>query len=316
MANLIDGKISDAPIAKVSRSGEFLRPDSSFRGEILPSQAKADRYHLYVSLACPWAHRTLILRNLKELRNIIEVSVSNPYMGDKGWTFFNDKDPKYLAVLYVATEKKYTGKITVPVLWDKENKVILNNESSEIIRIFNHAFNQLTGNELDFYPEKLRPEIDTINEKVYNSINNGVYKCGFAGSQSAYEKNVKSLFSAIDEMEVILSMQPFLVGDKITEADIRLFTTLIRFDAVYYSHFKCNLRLIRDYKHLYNYMKAIYQLPQVKETCNFEHIKRHYYESHAWINPTKIVPLGPDLEDLETPHDRGDIEFHRKIITH
>lgn len=316
MASLVDGKISEDPIAKVSRTGEFQRPDSSFRGDILPSQASADRYHLYVSLACPWAHRTLIMRNFKQLQNIIDVSISNPYMGDKGWTFFNDKDPKYLAALYVASDNHYTGKISVPVLWDRENKIILNNESSEIIRIFNQAFDSLTGNELDFYPEALRAQIDQINEKVYHSINNGVYKCGFASTQSAYEKAVRSLFLALDEMEMILSQRPYLVGDKITEADLRLFTTLIRFDPVYFGHFKCNLRQLRDYPHLYQYMKSIYQIPEVKETCNFEHIKRHYYESHRWINPSGIVPLGPEQSDLELPHQRAAVSFHTRSNRH
>lgn len=316
MANLIDGKISEEPIAKTTRSGEFERPDSAFRGNIAETEAVANRYHLYVSYACPWAHRTLIMRNLKSLQNFVSFSVADPFMGDKGWTYPDPKDPKYLAVLYVASSKRYTGKVTVPVLWDKEKKTIINNESSEIIRIFNSSFNQATGNNLDFYPQQLRSEIDKINDKVYNKINNGVYKCGFASSQKAYDKNFKSLFSALDEMEVVLSMQPFLVGDKITEADIRLFTTLIRFDAVYYSHFKCNQRRIADYPHLYNYMKSIYQLGGVKETCHFDHIKQHYYLSHKWINPTGIVPAGPDLEDLDTSHNRCKVEFHHLALDH
>lgn len=311
MASLVDGKISDEPVAKVSRSGEFKRPDSSFRGEILPSQATQDRFHLYVSYACPWAHRTIIMRNFKELKDLIPMSVSDPFMGDKGWTFSGEKDPKYLAVLYVAANKKYTGKVTVPVLWDKKHKTILNNESSEIIRIFNTAFNEVTNNDLDFYPQSLRAEIDQINEKVYEPINNGVYKTGFASTQKAYEKSVEILFNALDEMDLILKKNQFLTGDKITEADIRLFTTLIRFDPVYHGHFKCNLKMIKDYPYLYQYMKSLYQLPEVQETCHFDHIKKHYYESHTWINPTKIVPLGPILDDLNSSHDRGEVQFHR-----
>lgn len=316
MATLIEGKISDGPIAKTSRSGEFERPDSAFRGNITTSEITENRYQLFVSYACPWAHRTLIMRKLKSLDKFIDVSVADPYMGEKGWTFSESRDPKYLAVLYVASNKKYTGKVTVPVLWDKERKTIINNESSEILRIFNSNFNHLTGNNIDFYPEHLREEIDRINEKVYHKINNGVYKCGFASTQKAYDKAFKELFSTLDEMEIILAMQPFLVGSKITEADIRLFTTLIRFDAVYYNHFKCNLRQIKDYKHLYHYMKAIYQLGNVKETCHFDHIKEHYFKSHKWINPSGIIPKGPDLSDLETPHDRGVVEFHHLSSVH
>lgn len=306
MASLVDGKISDTPIATLDESGEFQRADSAFRGEVLTSDARPGRFHLYVSAACPWAHRTLIFRKLKGLEDIIGVSVSDPYMGPQGWTF---DDPKYLAVLYVASNRHYTGKITVPVLWDKERKSILNNESSEIIRILNSSFDHLTGNNLDFYPEEYRSEIDRINEKVYHAINNGVYKTGFATTQEAYEKNFRRLFSALDEVDSLLSARPYLAGDKITEADIRLFTTLIRFDVVYYSHFKCNQRLIRDYHHLYNYTKAIYQIPGVKETCDFTHIKEHYYQSHDFLNPSRITPLGPNLDDLERPHNRGEPQF-------
>lgn len=313
MAELIEGKITDGPIAKLSRSGEFQRPDSSFRGEILPSQAEKDRFRLYVSYACPWAHRTLIMRNLKNLEDYVEVSVSDPYMGDKGWTFENVSDPKYLAVLYVASDKKYTGRVTVPVLWDKVNKSILNNESADIIRIFNHTFDRLTGNNLDFYPQGLRADIDEINDKIYHTVNNGVYKAGFASTQKAYEKACLEIFETLDDLDLRLSQQQFLVGAKITEADIRLFTTLIRFDSVYYSHFKCNLRRIKDYEHLYHYMKSIYQIPEVSSTCYFDHIKEHYFKSHKWINPTQIVPLGPVL-DLDSPHNRGDVHFHHRDL--
>lgn len=311
MANLVDGKISDEPIAKVSRSGEFQRPDAGFRGQISPDEAVAGRYHLYVSYACPWAHRTLIARNIKKLDKIINVSVSDAFMGEKGWTFSGPKDPKYLAVLYVAGDKHYTGKVTVPVLWDKKSKKILNNESSEIIRIFNSTFDELTGSTIDLYPEALRDKIDAINDKIYHNVNNGVYKCGFASSQRAYEKAFDHLFSTLDELEMILHENKFLTGDYFTEADIRLFTTLLRFDTVYVGHFKCNKKRIFDYKNLFQYLKSIYQHPEVNPTCRMDHIKEHYYTSHAWINPTRIIPKGPDI-DLTSPHDRGEIKFWYK----
>jgi putative glutathione S-transferase len=311
MADLIEGKLSTEPIAKVSRSGEFQRPDSSFRGTILKSEAEAGRFHLYVSFACPWAHRTLIARKLKKLERYISVSVTNAYMGENGWTFDSEDDPKYLAVVYLSADKKYSGKISVPVLWDKKKKGIVNNESSEIIRIFNSSFDDLTESPIDLYPTELKKEIDEINDKIYHQVNNGVYKTGFASTQNAYEKACRNLFITLDELDILLSSRKFLVGDKFTEADVRLFTTLIRFDPVYYGHFKCNLKRIIEYKHLYNYMKCIYQIPEVKETCHFDHIKEHYYKSHSWINPNGIVPLGPVLE-LDTAHDRGKVEFHIK----
>lgn len=311
MANLVDGKISNEPIAKVSRSGEFERPDSNFRGRISPQDAVAGRYHLYVSYACPWAHRTLITRNIKKLDQIIDVSVSDAFMGDKGWTFSDPKDPKYLAVLYVAGDKHYTGKVTVPVLWDKKTKRILNNESSEIIRMFNSDFDDITGSNIDLYPVALSERIDDINDKVYHNVNNGVYKAGFASSQKAYETAFDKLFSTLDELEILLQKNKFLTGDYFTEADIRLFTTLLRFDPVYVGHFKCNKKRISDFKNLHQYLKAIYQLPEVNSTCRMDHIKEHYYTSHSWINPTRIIPKGPDL-DLNSPHDRGEIRFWYK----
>lgn len=311
MADLIEGKLSTGPIAKVTRSGEFQRPDSGFRDQIQKSQAEPGRFHLYVSYACPWAHRTLIARKLKKLERIISVSVSNPYMGENGWTFDDEKDPKYLAVVYLSADKRYTGKISVPVLWDKKIKGIVNNESSEILRIFNSAFDDITESNIDLYPKNEREAIDTVNNMVYDRINNGVYKTGFASTQKAYEKACKALFEALDKLEERLAKNKFLIGDKLTEADIRLFTTLIRFDPVYHGHFKCNLRRLIDYNNLYNYMKSIYQIPEVKETCHFDHIKEHYYKSHDWINPNRIVPLGP-LLDLESEHGRGSVEFFRK----
>jgi putative glutathione S-transferase len=310
MANLIEGKISTEPLAKLSRSGEFIRPDSSFRGQILRNDAEAFRYHLYVSYACPWAHRTLIVRNLKKLESIIDVSVSDAFMGEKGWTFSHGQDPKYLAVLYVATQKDYTGKVSVPVLWDNKTKTIVNNESSEIIRILNSSFDHLSESDIDLYPLNLREKIDAINDKVYSDINNGVYKAGFAGSQKAYEVAFDQLFHTLDALELLLEVEPFLTGDYFTEADIRLFTTLIRFDVVYYGHFKTNKKRIADYPNLQNYLKSIYQIPEVKSTCYFDHIKEHYYKSHTMINPSGIVPKGPDL-DLESDHNRGETKFWR-----
>lgn len=311
MAKLIDGKLSSEPIAKVSETGEFERPESGFRGHMLRTDAEPGRFHLYVSYACPWAHRTIITRNLKKLEKIIDMSVSEPYMGEKGWTFSGPKDPKYLAVLYVAADKQYTGKVSVPVLWDKKRKTILNNESSEIIRIMNSSFDDYTESDIDLYPESLRQKIDNINEKVYNNVNNGVYKAGFAGTQASYNKAFERLFTTLDQLENLLRKQKFLTGDYFTEADLRLFTTLLRFDVVYFTHFKCNKKMIKDYPALFNFLKAIYQLPEVKPTCHFDHIKEHYYTSHPWLNPKRIIAKGPDI-DLDSPHDRGEIRFYRK----
>ena len=308
MANLIDGKVSNEPIAKVSEDGEFQRPDSSFRGKPSPSEIESERFHLFVSYACPWAHRTLIVRKLKKLESIIDVSVTEAYMGNQGWTFSNDHDPRNLSSLYVSSDPHYTGKISVPVLWDKKKKSIVNNESSEIIRIFNSSFDSMTESQIDLYPEHIRESIDEINDKIYQNVNNGVYKAGFASSQSAYDTAFDKLFETLDELEEILERQCFLSGNYLTEADIRLFTTLIRFDPVYYVHFKCNKKRIADYKHLFNYMKSIYQIPEVKETCHFDHIKEHYYRSHKWINPSGIIPKGPEM-DLLGPHNRGEIHY-------
>ena len=309
MANLINGKLSNEPIAKVSPEGEFQRPDSGFRE--FPHGVMKDRYHLYVSYACPWAHRTLIVRNLKQLQEIIDVSVAEPHMGRNGWSFKEERDPKLLAFLYTATEKYYTGKVTVPVLWDKKERRIVNNESSEIIRILNHSFDNYTDSAIDLYPEHLRGKIDEINHKVYHNVNNGVYKAGFASTQRAYERAYDQLFKTLDELENLLGNQIFLTGPFFMEADVRLFTTLYRFDAVYYSHFKCNKKRIMDYPNLFQYLKGIYQLPEVKSTCRMDHIKEHYYKSHEWINPTGIVPKGPEM-DLESPHERGPVMFWMK----
>lgn len=312
MANLLHGKFTDTPIATLNEKGEFKRSDTSFREE--PSEIASGRYELFVSYACPWAHRTLIMRALKGLESHISVRVSDPYMGDKGWVFRDAKDLLYLAELYVAANSDYSGKITVPVFWDKKNNSIINNESSEIIRFLNTHFDSLTGNRMDFYPAPYRDEIERINKIVYPNINNGVYKTGFASNQEAYEKNFRNLFAALEEIESILRDRTFLTGEYFTEADIRLFTTLIRFDPVYYVHFKCNKKRIADYPNLFDYLRCIYQDPRVRATCNFDHIKSHYYGSHRFLNPQGIIPLGPELDSLETPHHRGELKIFLKGV--
>jgi putative glutathione S-transferase len=273
--------------------------------------AEAGRYHLYVSLACPWAHRTLILRKLKGLESLIEVSVVSWLMLENGWTFdkahgsSGDKldDFSYMHPRYTADTTNYTGRVTVPVLWDKKLKRIVSNESAEIIRMFNSAFNELTGNQLDFYPEAQRSTIDALNDRIYPAVNNGVYRAGFATSQKAYEAAFDDVFAELDHLEQHLGKHRYLAGEYLTEADVRLFTTAIRFDAVYYSHFKCNLRRIADYPNLSNWLRELYQWPGIAETVDFAHIKGHYYASHRTINPTGIVPKGP-LQTFEAEHDR------------
>lgn len=312
MAALHDGKWSNEPIATSDGKGAFERQQSQFRDFIPPEEATPGRYHLYVSYACPWAHRTLIVRSLKKLEEVIPYSVTNPFMGDKGWTFGMGHDTEYLANVYLGANPHYTGKVTVPVLWDYRNETIVNNESSEIIRMFNSSFNAHTESTIDLYPEKLRPEIDEINEKIYTNVNNGVYKTGFASTQAAYEKAFLALFETLDEMDDLLGQKKFLVGDKITEADVRFFTTLIRFDVVYYLHFKCNLKMIRDYEYLSQYLRSLYQIPEFKATCHFDHIKQHYFTSHKFINPHRIVPLGP-IMDLDKPHNRGNPDFYSSV---
>ena len=294
--------------------GKFKREDSAFRNWITADggpgpdgqeavKAEADRFHLYVSYACPWAHRALIFRHLKGLEDLIPVSVVHPHMLDHGWELKDDfpgatGDPlygkSYLHEIYTRAKPDYSGKVTVPVLWDTQEEMIVNNESAEVIRIFNTAFNEITGNTSDFYPEALRGEIDEVNARVYEPVNNGVYKCGFAESQEAYDENITPLFDTLDWLETRLSDgRDFLVGNQLTEADIRLFTTLIRFDPVYFVHFKCNLKMIRQYDALNAYLQRIYEMPEVKPTVNFDHIKQHYYYSHKHINPYRIVPQGP-----------------------
>ena len=274
--------------------------------------AEAGRYHLYVSLACPWAHRTLILRKLKGLESLIDVSVVSWLMLENGWTFdkhFGSTGDKldhfnFMHQRYTADTADYTGRVTVPVLWDKQQNRIVNNESAEIIRMFNGTFDDLTGNDLDFYPAPLRSEIDALNERIYPAVNNGVYRAGFATSQTAYEEAFDGLFAELDRLEQLLDANRYLVGEYLTEADIRLFTTLIRFDAVYHGHFKCNLRRIADYPNLSNWLREIYQWPGIAETVDFQHIKNHYYGSHKTINPTGVVPKGPE-QDFTVAHDRA-----------
>ena len=299
-----------------SSGGEFRRQDSRFRswvtadGAAGPSgsegfKAESGRYHLYVSLACPWAHRTLILRELKGLQDMIGVTVVEPLMLANGWELQDDQyGLDYLYQLYLKADSGYEGRVTVPVLWDKREQTIVSNESAEIIRMFNTAFNGLTGNDNDYYPAALQGEIDAINERVYDSINNGVYRSGFATTQEAYEEAYYKLFDALDWVEQVLTRQRYLAGDALTEADWRLFTTLIRFDAVYHGHFKTNRQRIADYPAMSNYLRELYQQPGVADTVNFAHIKQHYYGSHRTINPTQVVPLGPQ-QDFTLPHDRS-----------
>ena len=318
MGLLIDGVWHDQWYDTAKTGGRFERQASRFRNFVTadgapgPSgeggfPAAAGRYHLYVSLACPWAHRTLIMRALKRLEPVIPVSVVEPFMGSEGWTFAAP-DPVLgktrLHEVYTTADPAYSGRVTVPVLWDRERSTIVSNESAEIMRMFNSAFAAFTGDTADYYPGALRAEIDAVNQQVYDDVNNGVYKAGFATTQAAYEAAVGVLFARLDALEAHLSRHAWLVGDVLTEADIRLFTTLVRFDPVYVGHFKCNLRRIADYPNLFNYLKALYQRPEIRPTVNFTHIKRHYYESHRTINPTGIVPVGPVM-DLDGPQDRG-----------
>ena len=316
MGLLVNGQWQDQWYDTKSTGGRFVRQDAAFRNRVTADgssgfKAEPDRYHLYVSLACPWAHRTLIFRKLKKLEGLISLSIVDPLMAEHGWTFSEGvgcipdtvNGARYLHQIYTAAKPDYTGRVTVPVLWDKRQGTIVNNESSEIIRMFNSEFDAFGDAGLDFYPEDLRHEIDAVNTRVYDNVNNGVYKCGFATTQEAYQEAFVSLFTTLDILEQRLGRRRYLVGPNITEADWRLFTTLVRFDAVYVGHFKCNLRRIADYPNLSNYLRDLYQIPGVAETVNFEHIKRHYYESHRTINPMGIVPMGPEL-DLSAPHGR------------
>ncbi|SHF30488.1 putative glutathione S-transferase [Microbulbifer donghaiensis] len=323
MGLLVNGQWQDRWYDTEKSHGEFVREAAQLRNWITadgspgPSgeggfAAEKDRYHLYVSLACPWAHRTLIFRQLKGLADYIGVSVVSPYMREHGWTFNTDEGSSgdhlfgadYLHQLYTRNRAKYSGRVTVPLLWDKQRERVVSNESSEIIRMFNSAFDGLTGNDADLYPELLRGDIDATNDVVYETINNGVYRAGFATSQDAYEHAYERLFSTLEQLEQRLADNRYLTGERITEADWRLFTTLIRFDAVYHGHFKCNKKRLADYPNLWGYVRELYQWPGVADTVDFHHIKTHYYASHGNINPTGIVPKGPEL-DYAAPHNRG-----------
>lgn len=303
--------------------GKFQRQDSRFRSWLTPEgeagpngetgfKAEKGRYHLYVSLACPWAHRTLIFRQLKNLQEYIDVTVVDAIMLENGWEFSDSQpDPlydfNYAYQLYLKADSQYEGRVTVPILWDKKTKTIVSNESSEIIRMFNSAFNHLTGNTDDYYPTELHESIHAINDRVYDSINNGVYRAGFATTQEAYETAFHQLFDALDWVENLLTNQRYLTGSVLTEADWRLFTTLIRFDAVYFGHFKTNKKLLAAYPAISGYVRELYQVPGVAETVSFEHIKTHYYASHLMINPTGVVPLGPE-QNFNLPHGRENLE--------
>ena len=299
-----------------TQDGEYDRQDDQFRHWITQDassgfSAASGRYHVYVSLACPWAHRTIIVRKLKQLEDVIGMTVVDPIRDERGWAFRegpgHSADPingfHYLSEAYKQTDPQYALRVTVPVLWDCETDQIVSNSDDDIMRMFNSAFDRFAKGEIDLYPISLQKEIDRLNDWVYEHVNNGVYRAGFATSQAAYEKAVRSLFKALDELEGRLSSQRYLFGPHITETDWRLFVTLIRFDAVYYGHFKCNLRRIIDYPNLFGYVKDLYQYPGIAETVNFDHIKRHYYITHDDINPTGIVPLGPE-QSLLSPHGR------------
>ncbi len=320
----IDGVWQDQWYDTGATGGRFVPTEPVFRNWITPDgsagpsgtggfAAESGRYHLYVSLACPYAHRTVIFRTLKKLDSVISLSVIDPVMGDRGWQFGPGElaDPlngkARLGDIYLLADPRYTGRVSVPVLWDKKRRTIVNNKSPEIIRMLNAAFAALTDDRADYYPAELRGEIDRVNARVYSDVNIGVYRAGFATTQDAYAEGCRAVFAALDWIEDMLSRQRYLIGSRLTEADWRLFTTLVRFDAVYNGHFKCNLRRIADYHNLSNYLRDLYQVPGIADTVNLDQIKRHYYMSMTAINPTRIVPLGPEL-DFSTPHDRGRFE--------
>ncbi len=316
MGQLVDGVWQADSRAVRSKDGRFVRAETQFRDRISADgstgyKAEAGRYHLYVSLACPWAHRTLIFRVLKGLEQAISISVVAPLMAEKGWVFGESEgcsaDPlfsaRYLYEIYTQAQTEYSGRVTVPVLWDRQRGAIVNNESAEIIRMMNSEFIGIAKESPDYCPDDLLGEIDEINERVFTDINNGVYRNGFATTQEAYEEAFEQLFAALDWAEDKLGKRRYLCGERLTEADWRLFVTLLRFDCVYVGHFKCNLRRIADYPCLSYYLRELYQIPGIAQTCNFRHIKEHYYRSHESINPTRIVPSGPEM-NLHQAHDR------------
>ncbi|MBH68041.1 MAG: glutathione-dependent reductase [Rhodospirillaceae bacterium] len=326
MKTLIEGVWTDRDIEKPTPDGSFARKESIFRNWITVDgkpgitgkggfKAESGRYHLYVSLACPWAHRVMIFRQLKGLNDHITASIVHPLMLEKGWELRSDYqgttgDPvlgkSNIYEVYLAADQSVTSRASVPVLWDRETKTIVSNESSEIIRMFNWAFNKITGNAMDYYPQKLRADIDLVNTDIYNDINNGVYKTGFSKTQAAYSKSYSALFRRLDKLEKRLSLSRYLIGDRITEADWRLFTTLIRFDAVYFGHFKCNYKRIVDYPSLWAYTRELFQLPGISSTVDLDHIKTHYYGSHLMLNPYGIIPSGPEIDFYE-PFDRTNL---------
>jgi len=323
MGKLVNGQWHDIWYETEKNAGRFVRKEAGFRNWVTADgepgitgdggfKAEAERYHLYVSLACPWAHRTIILRLLKGLESIVSMSVVNAFMGPEGWTFepgpgvvpddVNGAQRMY--EIYTHALPDYTGRVTVPVLWDKQRSTIVSNESSEIIRMLNSAFDRVGASDIDYYPAELHAEIDELNEFIYPTINNGVYRAGFATTQNAYDEGVVDLFAALDQLEERLATRRYLTGPSITEADWRLFTTLVRFDAVYHGHFKCNLRRIQDYPNLWPYLRDLYQQPGIAETVDISYIKEHYYRSQVTVNPTGIVPAGPSINFLE-PHHRA-----------
>ncbi|MFO7808265.1 glutathione S-transferase family protein [Guyparkeria sp.] len=332
MSLLVEGKLYSDWFESESEGGEFVRKDSMFRHWITPDgspgptgeggfPAEAGRYHLYVSYACPWAHRTLIFRAIKGLADLISVDVVHPHMLAEGWHFGDfpgatsdsQMGAHHLHQLYTRADPTVSGIVTVPVLWDKQRQTIVNNESSEIIRMFNSAFDDLTGNRDDYYPAELHEAIDEINTTVYENVNNGVYRAGFATAQDAYETAFDRMFETLDELEARLASQRYLVGGRITEADWRLFTTLVRFDAVYVGHFKCNRNRLIDFPNLWAFTRELYQWPGVAETVRLDHIKHHYYVSHDWINPTGIVPRGPTI-DFDKPYHRDLHRDEREVL--
>ncbi|MEP2716791.1 glutathione S-transferase family protein [Pseudophaeobacter sp.] len=321
MGLLIDGIWKDQWYDTKSTGGAFKRSEAQFRNWITADgsagptgtegfKAERGRYHLYVSLACPWAHRTLIFRALKGLEDHISISVVHPDMLGEGWTFERDEHgatgddlfgSSHAHQIYTRADAKYTGRVTVPILWDKKRETIVSNESADIIRMFNSAFDGITGNALDFWPEELREPIEAVNARIYDSVNNGVYKCGFATSQQAYDAAIGPLFDSLDWLEDLLSQHRYLMGEELTEADWRLFTTLLRFDPVYHLHFKCNKKRIIDYPNLWAYCRELYQVPGVSATVGMQHIVRHYHYSHDTINPHRIIPANPDIDWMQPP---------------